>query len=762
MRSFNRLDLLSSDLPKLGVNSRWGQAAILVAFVASCGRSTSGTLTFDGAQGGIASVGAGGGGGANDSGDEVLGGSAGAVTGGETGGGATEADVVTPDASPNRPPGLRVLVGGFGAQGASDGIGTAARFTNPQGIASDGAGNVFVADPDTNTIRRLVLATGVVSTFAGAGMCGRLNGVGKAATFCKPQSIASDGAGNLFVADFGNNQIRKIVIATAEVTTLYGWDSGVDGGTESYHLFDGPRCVTYDGSGTLFVADANRIRKVVLATGEVRTLAGAEYTNWSPGMFRYNMEPYRDGTGPAARFFDPMGLATDGAGNLFVAEATNTTIRKIVIATGVVTTLAGNPNIHRISDGTGTEALFLAPQGMAYDGNGNLLVADGNTLRKVAISSGVVTTVAGSISEQGCQDGIGLAARFYKPRGIVGDGSGNLFIADSSNYTVRKMVLATSTVTTLAGSPQTFPGQEDGVGPAARFRSPAGLATDRDGNLFVADTDNKVVRKIVLATGAVTSLGRGIFSAPTAVTSDGAGNVFVSDSSDDAIRKVDVFTGMVTEFAGSPGARATEDGVGLAAMFSNPHGIVYDGAGNLFVADTSADTLRRIVIATRTVTTIAGDADDSSGSVDGIGTAARFRSPTGLAYDGAGNLFVSDTANHTIRKMVLGTSAVTTLAGSAGVAGSSDGIGAAARFHSPKGLALDGEGTLYVADSANHTVRKIVLATGAVTTVVGVAGLAGVVLGPLPGGLKLPVDVAFASTGELYITTDFAVLAAKF
>jgi len=322
-------------------------------------------------------------------------------------------------------------------------------------------------------------------------------------------------------------------------------------------------------------------------------------------------------------------------------------------------------------DGTGRAARFFAPEGITTDGT-NLFVADtnNNTIRKVVITTGVVTTLAGSAASWGATDNAGEAASFSIPRGITTDGT-NLFVADTNNNTIRKVVIATGVVTTLAGYAG-IRGATDGTGQAARFNNPEGIATDGT-YLFVADSLNHTIRKVVIATGAVTTL------------------------------------------AGNPGKSGAADGVGGAALFSIPRGIATDGT-YLFVADSLNHTIRKVVIATGVVTTLAGSAA-SWGATDNAGEAARFYNPHGIATDGE-NLFVADTDNHVIRKVVIATGVVTTLAGKAGNFGATDGAGGAARFFAPHGITTDGT-RLFVTDTGSDTVRMVTIATGAVTTLAG-------------------------------------------
>jgi hypothetical protein len=441
----------------------------------------------------------------------------------------------------------------------------------------------------------------------------------------------------------------------------------------------------------------------------------------------------QDGEGSAAQFYFPSGVASDGAGNLFVADSANNTIRKIVVATRTTTTLAGSVGVSGSADGIGAAAQFYSPQGLACDGAGNLFVVDSanNTIRKVVIATGVVTTFAGSAVTAGSDDGTGTTARLNYPHGVASDGAGNLFVTDSGNDTIRKIVIATGKVTTLAGTAGAA-GGSDGTGATARFNFPQGVTSDGAGNLYVTDSGNNTIRKVVIGTGKVTTLagsataagsddGTGTnarFDSPLGVTSDGAGNLYVADSGNSEIRRIVIATGAVTTLTGSAGLMGSSDGTPAEALFNGPGDVANDGAGSLIVADTNNHAIRTVDIASGAVTTLAGSAS-SAGRDDGTATTARFQAPIGVASDGAGNLLVADSGNHAIRKIVLATQTVSTLAGFAGKAGSADGTGAAALFDDPQGVASDGAGNLFVADSGNHTIRKVVVATGVVTTLAG-------------------------------------------
>lgn len=325
----------------------------------------------------------------------------------------------------------------------------------------------------------------------------------------------------------------------------------------------------------------------------------------------------------------------------------------------------------------------------------------------------VWSTLAGSASGGSAAwvDATGAAARFANPAGIAIDSVGVLFVADSANNSVRR-VLASGAVATVAGA--TTAGFEDGSGAAVRFSGPLGLAVDSGGNLYVADTANHVVRKITPA-GLVSTIagraGTGGFAdgpvgvsrlkSPRGVAIDAAGNLYVADTGNQLIRKRDA-DGQLYTFAGQLETTGSVDGVASSARFSAPWGLAIDPAGNLVVADSGNATVRRVTPG-GTVTTIAGLAG-SAGSADGPGAAARFVQPAGVAVDAAGNIFVADAGNHTLRG-ITSAGVVTTIGGVAGTRGAADGPDGAALFAGPAGVAVDPAGVLYVADRDNNTIR---------------------------------------------------------
>jgi sugar lactone lactonase YvrE len=616
---------------------------------------------------------------------------------------------------------------GYAGPGSADGTGTSARFANPWGVATDSAGNVYIADTDNHAIRKITTG-GVVSTLAGlAGVSGSANGTGAGARFYQPQGVAVDGAGNVYVADTGNYTIRKITPAGV-VTTLAG-SAGISGSTDgSSALFYEPEGVAVNSAGTfIYVADTwNHTIRQVTSAGVVSTLAGSAGNYGSA-----------NGTGSGASFDQPQGLAVDGAGNLYVGDTGNQMIRQITSA-GVVTTLAGSTN-YGSANGTGASASFWNPQGIALDTATNLYLADSfnNTIRKIT-PSGVVSTLAGMAGSFGSADGTGAAARFWQPQGVAVDINGNVYVADSANGTIRE-IGSGAVVTTLAGSAST--GSADGTGSSARFYWPSGAAVDSSGNSYVADTENGTIRTITSA-GVVSTLAGSAgnfgstdatgsnarFYGPQSVAVGSSGTLYVADTANHTIRRI-TSGGVVTTLAGLAGTNGPTDGTGSNARFNAPQGLAVDTSGNVFVADTWNHTIRKVT-SSGVVTTLAGLPGyygDIDGTSAGTGTnTARFYCPSGVAVDASGNVYVADTRNHTIR-MVTSAGVVSTLAGLAGSYGSADGANSSARFYLPQSITVDASGNLYVLDSGNQTVRKVapVGANWVVTTIAGQADVSG-------------------------------------
>jgi sugar lactone lactonase YvrE len=523
---------------------------------------------------------------------------------------------------------VSTFAGAAGQPGSADGPSGAARFNNPRGIAIDPAGDLYVGDTGNHTIRRITSA-GEVSTLAGsAGVPGTADGVGGAAGFSFPGGVALDGLGNLYVADTDNHTIRRIALP-GTVSTLAGTAGigGVTDGMGTTAQFHDPGDVVADSAGNVYVADSsNHIIRKITPAGDVTTFAGTA-----------NAQGAEDGTGAAARFSYPWGIARDAAGTLYVAEGpANHTIRKVT-AGAEVTTLAGAAELSGRVDAQGPLARFVNPQALAVGAAGNVYVAEGGSnvpLRAIDAAANV-TSVAGTV---------GLSS----PGGLARDAAGNLYVADTNNHVIRKVDPGGS-MTVLAGMAGS-PGSADGAALSATFNAPRGVAIHQaTGIVYVADTDNHTIR-------AISPMGQ------------------------------------VTTLAGTAGSRGSADGNGAAARFRFPNDLACDAAGSLYVADRVNNTIRKITPSGE-VTTFAGSAS-SAGFTDGTGPDARFNFPFGIGIDALGNLFVADANNHAVRKITQ-SALVTTVVGAPGKIGVQLGALPASLF-SPRDVAVRPDGQLLI------------------------------------------------------------------
>jgi hypothetical protein len=567
---------------------------------------------------------------------------------------------------------VSTIVGLATSAGGTDGTNSAARLNGLSGITIDGLNNLYLAD--AGAIRKVtpVGTNWVVRTLAGTvfGAGGFADGTNSDAQFNRLGGITVDTGGNLYVADY--NSVRKIspVGTNWVVRTIAapGANLGSADGTNSSARFNTPTGITVDSANNIYVADTlNQTIRLVQPAG----------TNWvvTTPVGQVNATGTADGIGIDARFNRPANIRLGGDGNLYVADAANNAIRKINPSSFAVSTIAGAGVGAGSTDGTTNAARFYGPSGVAVDGAGNVYVADllNNTVRKIT-AGGVVSTLAGLALAAGSTDGTGSLARFYYPSGVTVDTNGNIYVADLDNYTIRK-VTPNNVVTTIAGFPGNN-GSADGTGTNAQFGGIFGLAMDRSNTLYVADYGNYTVRKLKPVFNAnnqptnwvVTTIaglagvtggtdgtnGDARFQSLRGITVDNAGNLYVTSGT--TVRMLTpIGTNWVTRtIAGLYGVGNTTDGVGSVARFNQPAGIASDSFGALILADQFSHTIRKLTpVGTNwVVSTIGGLSNSFQDSADRAGGAARFYQPNGVAVDSAGNVYVADSGNNIIRKGV--------------------------------------------------------------------------------------------------------------
>lgn len=559
--------------------------------------------------------------------------------------------------------GETTVVAGTGAYGFSGDNGPAidARISRAAGLAVDGAGNVIFSDVENHRVRKVDVKTGVITTVAGTGTPGFSadGGPAKVCQLSSPCGVALDSLGNIFIADTGNQRIRKVNADTGLVSTAAGNGSagfsGDDGPAVNaqLHLL-APVQIATDASGSLLIADAGnwRIRKVDAASGLIRTVAGGGPLGSSNG----------DG-GPAtnAVVVFPRGIAADAGANIYIGESDAHRIRKVDARSGNITTVAGIGNPEPDSGIQATRAQLRNPAGLAIDTGGNVFVSDANRNRLIAVSraDGTMSTVCGQGAN--CTGSTGTISLLV-PTALALDRSGGLLIADTFDHRVLRVQPDTAAVTVIAGTGvQGFSGDSLSA-TAAMISAPRGLAVDRSGNIYVSDTGNARVRVIDASAGIISTIAGGgtvipgdggpAVSAhldPQGLATDSAGNLYIADRDNHRIRKVDRRNGTISTVAGTGVSGLSGDGgPATAARLSYPNAVIVDESGDLYVADTSNGRIRRVRSATGIIETVAGSGADSIGD-GGAAVAARLLLPQALAFDGLGNLFVCDFAGCRIR-----------------------------------------------------------------------------------------------------------------
>ncbi len=617
----------------------------------------------------------------------------------------------------------------------------------PRYIAADRAGNVFFVDQ--NTVLRLDATTGVLTLVAGNGSVGFSgdNGPATSAQLNNPGGVAVDSAGNLYIADSGNARIRKV--SGGVITTVAGGGSSgfFDTGPATSAQLWGPGGIAVDSNGDLYFSDTalfgyGLIRKV--SGGVITTVAGGG----SSGLGD-------NGPATSAQLYLPAGVAVDSAGNLYIADPVSYRVRKV--SNGVITTAAGNGTQGFSGDnGPATSAQLSGPTGIAVDSAGNLYIADSGNIRKV--SNGVITTVAGNGTQGFSGDnGPAISAQLYGPWGVAIDSAGNLYIADSYNSRIRKVT--NGVITTVAGNAACCFSGDNGPAASAQLYGSHGVAAGPDGSVYIADSSNNRIRKVT--NGVITTVagnGTAGFSGdngpaasaqltdPEGVAVDSAGNLYIADTGYSRVRKVT--NGVITTVAGG-GATLGDNGPATSAQLYSPKGVAVDSAGNLYIADTYNQRIRKV--SNGVITTVAGTGTHGPSSGDNNpATSASLFSPTGVAVDSAGNLYIADTGNSRVRKLSNGV--ITTVAGTGGYGFSGDnGLATSAQLYNPEGIAVDPAGDLYIADTLDSRIRKV--SNGVITTVGGngTYGFSGDNAPATSSQLSRPTGVAVDSAGNVYV-----------
>jgi sugar lactone lactonase YvrE len=616
-----------------------------------------------------------------------------------------------------------------------------ARFSSPHGLAFDSEGNLYISDTENQRIRMLD-KQGNVHPVVGRKPGGPANPLkskslqehdhtqmfmpspeSEEVELAPPHHLAIDPKGNIYITEMGSNRILKMDVTTEKLTVIAGVITAPgyagDGGPGTQASAMNPHSVAVDAEGNVYIADTlnNRIRKVAAATGEITTIAGNGKIDFAG-----------DG-GPAtkASLAFPSGISAGSDGTLYFADSGNRVIRKITPA-GIILTVAGRAGRTGFSgDGSqATSATLDFPIGVAVDATGTLYIADSGSQRIRKVSpAGIMTTVAGN--GYCCFSGDGRTATnadLSLPYDITADRSGNLYIVDRDSQRILRVDGKNGVMTTVAGNG--ILGYSGDGGPAlkASLANPMGVAIGQDGSLFIAEQGNHRIRKVDAITRRISTLaGNGIpdltgnggaavearLNSPTGIAMNADGKLYISDTGNQCVRVIDLSTGFINAIAGTGTSGFSGDsGPATEAELANPTGLAFDEEGNLYIADSDNDRIRRVDKKTGMISTVAGDGNSGLQGDGGPAVEASLRYPAGISID-QDVLYIADTGHHLIRIVPLKTGIIASLAGSGRPGWGGDGGPAAKAFlSSPHGITLDPV-SIYIVDTDNRLIRKVAL-----------------------------------------------------
>ena len=756
-----------------------------------------------------------------------------------------------------RTPAINTIAGngtaGFGGDG---GLASSAELNGPSGVAVDSGDNLYIADPGNNRIRKVAAGSGVITTIAGNGSAGYSgdNGPAAGAELNLPGGVAIDSAGSVYIADGGNNVIRRID-TSGTITTVAGNNAegySGDNGLATNATLYGPAGVAV-GGGNLYIADTNNNRiRMVNSVGTITTIAG-------DGTAGYTGD---NGPATSATLNKPAAVLVGSTGNVYIADTGNNVIRMIT-TTGTISTIAGTGAAGYSGDGgAATSARLGGPYGLNADSAGDLYIADSmNNVIRMVTTAGIISTIAGNGTNGYSGDGAeATGAALSNPQSVALDSQGNVYISDRNNNRVREVntpagsvlfpttavgstsaavtiplvintggttitgisapvsqggkqeyavtatgcalntVITTSTICDVmvtfspgypgqrpvplrvASSAGTFAFAMTGIGTAPQVAlSPGiittvpgtsgdlagasgliagGVAVDGAGNLyFWADNglDGDYVLELAAGTTVptfVAGYGNGSFALGLVIAVDGAGDVYVANPNQSSILKAVPGSNPTIVAGGSVSSGYSGDnGPATSAELNDPSGVAVDSAGNIYIADTNNNRIRKVAAVSGIITTIAGNGTAGYSGDNGPATSAELNGPQALALDSAGDIYVVDANNSRIRKVAAASGTITTVAGN-GTAGynGDNGPATSAEVNHPQGLAVDAAGDIYVADSGNSVVR-MVNAAGIITTVAGngTPGSSGDNGPATSAEMSNPTGIAIDSAGNLYI-----------
>jgi len=633
--------------------------------------------------------------------------------------------------------GILTVVAGNGSYGYSGdgGLATQAQFIYPVAVALDKSNNLYVVDESAESVRKINLSTGVITTVAGNGNWGFSgdNGPATSAKLNNPIAIAIDTANNLYISDYSNNRIREVYASSGFINTIVGNDStgyNGDGIRADSAWLNGPAGITLDKAGNIYFVDQNncRIRMIKSSNDTIYTLSGGKAGYAGDG-----------GPAPKAQFYYPLGIALDASGNIYISDTYDNRIREITIANDTIRTICGTGNSSFSGDGgQAKSAAVFQPHYISFDASGNFFIADmgNNRVREIVAANSIINTLSGD-GDPGYNgnDLSALSSQLSYPTNMASDDSGNIFIADNGNNMVREVNIKTGNILKIAGTGQGGFSGDGGPAGKAELSSPNGLAIDDSGNIYIADYYNNRIREVNAVTNTIATIagdGTAGYSGdngaaksaelyyPANLAIDSKGNIFIADLINDRVREIVASTKRIKTVAGNgynaknySGGYSGDGGKAISAELYQPHSVAVDDSQNLYIADTWNYRIRKVNLTTGIITTVAGNGNYGYSGDGGPATSAELSAPTSVALDASGNLYIADFYNNVIREVSVWDSTITTIAGTGAQSYGGDGnLAVDAYLDLPNGVSFDPWDNLYIADYGNNRIRKINTPTG--------------------------------------------------
>ena len=626
--------------------------------------------------------------------------------------------------------GLVSTVAGTGAGGfAGDGgLATDAQLSFPLDVACDASGTIYVADGYSNRRVRKIDRSGHISTIAGNGghdFSG--DNVLATQTALTPYALALDAAGNIYIADADNRRVRKVgpngIITTVAGTGIIGYAH--EGGSATQEALGFPSGVALDASGRLYIADYGNKVVYRVVNGIINVVAG-DYLPTFGGD---------GGPATSAHLYLPNRITLDPSGNLIILDQGNNRVRRVDTAGIITTVAGNGSGGSTGDGGPGTSATLFPLRAIATDSSGNTYIGVSvssaepwsydNRVRRLN-AGGIIDTVVG-IGDNG--DGGAAVDAVIDPHGLAAGHQtqlADLYIADTRNNQIRRVDGVSGMVSSVAGTGVSGFSGDGGLATAARLASPSAVVADRNGNLYIADQNNNRVRR-VSNRGTITTLaGNGTFgysgdsglagsaalASPASVDVDDAGNVYIADLYNYRIRRVTP-QGIIDTVAGNgtynPLNPAGDGGLATKVQLGVPTGVVAATDGSLYIAEFGSHRVRK-VRSNGVIITVAGNGNYGAGGDGGLAVNAQLNGPFSLALDTTGNLYVGDSNNQRVRRIDVVSGVITTVAGSGSPGTEGDGGSAIkANLYPPNGIAVDGSGNLYIAQPDSSRVRRVLL-----------------------------------------------------